>query len=194
MLLKSFLAGTCLAVSAFALPQQAQSPSATNTSADAPAASSSSGKDAIVVKALSDITSSLKGISDKLAVWKGDATEASTVVSDAQKLLTTITVASKDVSGVSELPIADAVNVLQPANALIKEEKAVIEALVKAKPELEKSQLTSTVKEILSKFKSEASVLLGAVKKILPSNVKTVADSIGKQINLALDKGIAAYA
>jgi hypothetical protein len=147
-----------------------------------------------VGKALSDITTALQGLKTKVGAWNGDVVEASNVLLDAQDLLGVITSATKTVSALQVLPLNEAVTILQPANLLIKEAQGTVDGLISKKSAMDKAGLSSVVKDTLTKFKTGAGEMITAVMKILPDNVKTVGESIGKQINTALDKGLAAYA
>jgi hypothetical protein len=146
-----------------------------------------------VSKALNDITTALAGLRTKVTAWNGDVVDASNILLDADALLRIITTSETTISALSVLPLNEAVTILQPGNQLIKEAQATVDALISKKPEMDKTGLTSVVKTTLTNFKDAAVKTVAAVIKILPDNVKTVGDSIGKQINAALDKGIVAY-
>jgi hypothetical protein len=188
MLLKNFLSVAAIFGTVLASP----TPQAPATPVIAPAAAPAAAG-APVSKALGDITAALAGLKTKVGVWNGDVVEAANVLLDAEALLDVIKASSKTVSALSMLPLNEAVTVLSPANKLIKEAQATIDALIQKKPAMDKAGLTTVVKGTLVNFKTEAATLITAIIKILPDNVKTVGDSIGKQINATLDKGVAAY-
>jgi hypothetical protein len=139
------------------------------------------------------INTALTAMNSKISAWQGDVVEASNILLVAQDLLAVIDKSTATVKGMSPLPLTEAVSILQPANALVKQTNQAVDGLSAKKDSLVKAELGSVVKDTFSKFKTGATSLLAAIREKLPDNVKTVGDSIGKQINSALDKGIAAF-
>jgi Hydrophobic surface binding protein A len=146
-----------------------------------------------VADALTTISNQLDGLSKSVNGWDGDVVSASNILLQAQDLLGVIDKSIGSVQAAAVMPLTDAVNILKPANQLVKQTQEVINGLISKKAGFDKAKLSSVVKDTITKFKSSAATLISGVQSKLPDNVKSVADSIGKQINAAIDKGIAAY-
>jgi hypothetical protein len=151
--------------------------------------------------AISTITTALGGLETSILEWQKVtpktseefAKKALTVLEKAEGILSTIGKATDAVKAMQPLPLTEAVTVLQPANALVKGTTKTIDLLISFKDDVTAVSLASTAGGVLGKFKVSAASLLAAIREKLPDNVKTVGDSIGKQINSALDKGITAF-
>jgi len=128
-----------------------------------------------------------------LASFNGDGVAAAAILTEAEKLLGVIKSATTAITPIATLPLNEAVQILQPGNALIADVQKVVETIIAKKPAFDKVSLSGVVKETLQKFKAGSEDLIAAIKKKLPANVATVGDSIGKQIYAHLDKGLAAY-
>jgi hypothetical protein len=146
-----------------------------------------------VVEALGTISKAVKGLTTSFAKWEGDVNEGAQLVLQAQDILEIIEKASKTIEPIQPLALVDAVNILKPGNELVTDVQKVVETLISKKPAVDKNQLGPIVKDILIKFKTAAAGAIKVITPKLPANVATVGDTIGKQIAVALDKGLAAY-
>jgi hypothetical protein len=147
-----------------------------------------------VADTLETISQGLSTLGGNINSWNGDVVAAAGLLTQAQDLLAVIEKAVPSVNSSPSLPLTEAVNILKPANQVVKQTQATIDAMIAKKGAFAKAELSSVVKDTISKFKGAASTLVGAVKTKLPDNVKAVAGSIAKQIDAAIEKGIAAYA
>jgi hypothetical protein len=147
-----------------------------------------------VTDALTTIGSGLGALSKDINAWDGDVVSASELLTKAQDLLDVITKSTPSVAGAPAMALTEAVNVLKPANQVVKLTQDTINAMISKKPGFDKAKLSPVVKETIAKFKVAAGSLVDAVQTKLPDNVKAVAGSISKQINAAIEKGLAAYA
>lgn len=146
-----------------------------------------------VADTLAEISAGLDTLGKNIGGWNGDVVAAAGLLTQAQDLLAVIDKAGPTVSATAALPLTEAVNILKPANAVVKQTQATIDAMISKKAAFAKAELSSVVKDTISKFKTSAAVLVKNVQGKLPDNVKAVATSIAKQIDAAIDKGIAAY-
>jgi hypothetical protein len=142
---------------------------------------------------IGDISSGLQSMDQEIKVWTGDVVGASQVLAKAQDLLEVIKKGTAKLDSEPEMSLNDAVKIVKPANDLIKVVKTVISGLTARKSDLAKAKLTSVAQDTLNQFAVEAKNLVGAIRTKIPENVKTVADSIAKQIEAELQKGIAAF-
>jgi hypothetical protein len=147
-----------------------------------------------ITDALTTIGTGLGSLSKDINAWNGDVVSASDLLTKAQDLLDVINKATPSVTGAAAMPLTEAVNVLKPANQVVKLTQDTINAMIAKKAGFDKAKLSSVVKDTIGKFKTSAGSLVDAVQTKLPDNVKAVAGSISKQINAAIDKGLAAYA
>jgi hydrophobic surface binding protein A len=147
-----------------------------------------------VAKTLSTISDSLELLSKDIIAWTGEVVAGSNILMKAQDLLAVIDKSVGDVKSQQVMALNDAVNILKPGNNVVKKTQEVVDALISKKPAVDKAGLSPVVKDTFTKFKTSATALINAVQSKLPDNVKAVADSIGKQINAALDKAVTAYA
>jgi Hydrophobic surface binding protein A len=146
-----------------------------------------------VADTLTTIGGALEKLGKNINSWSGDVVEASNILTQAQDLLGVIETSTGAVKASAVMPLTDAVNILKPANNVVKLVQGVVDSLIAKKPGFDAAKLSSVVKDVVVKIKSSAATLISDVQAKLPDNVKAVADSIGKQINTAIDKGIAAY-
>jgi hypothetical protein len=147
-----------------------------------------------VAQTLTTISNSLDVLTKDILAWGGDAVAGSNILLKAQDLLGVIDSSVGNVKSTAVMALNDAVNILKPGNNVVKQTQQLVDGLVAKKPAVDKAGLSPVVKDTMSKFKVSAAALINAVQSKLPDNVKAVAESIGKQINAALDKGAAAYA
>lgn len=147
-----------------------------------------------VADTLASISDGLAKLGGDIGSWNGDVVAAAGLLTEAQDLLAIIEKATPSVKATAALPLTEAVNILKPANQVVKQTQATIDAMIAKKAGFAKADLASVVKDTISKFKTAAAALVAEVKVKLPDNVKAVAGSIAKQIDAAIDKGIAAYA
>jgi hypothetical protein len=144
--------------------------------------------------ALTSISTKLDSLVKSLNAWNGDIVTVTDIMLQSEELLGVIDKAVDSVKGKAVMELKEAVTILKPANLVVKQTQQVIDGLIAKKPDLEKAKVTSVVKDILDKFHVSAGKLLAGISATLPDNVKAVGDNIGKQINTAIDKGLAAYA
>lgn len=146
-----------------------------------------------VVDALASVSKSLQSLNAAIGTFNGDGAKGAAILTDAEALLKVLKDATAAITPTPALPLNEAVQILQPGNALITDVQKVTDALVAKKAEFTKSSLAAVVNETLTKLRVGADGLLKAITSKLPANVASVGDSIGKQIFAALDKAIAAY-
>jgi hypothetical protein len=143
--------------------------------------------------AIADITTGVEGLSKEIKAWTGDVVGASQVLVKAQELLEVVKASTSKVSAEPAMALNDAVKIVKPANDLVKVIKTVIDGLTGRKANLDEAKLTSVAKDTLTNFSVEAKNLVAAIRTKIPENVKVVADSIAKQIDAEIQKGIAAF-
>jgi hypothetical protein len=143
--------------------------------------------------AIADITSGVQLLNQEIKAWTGDVVGASQVLVKAQELLDVVKASTSKVSSEPAMALNDAVKIVKPANDLVKVIKLVMDGLTGRKASLEQAQLTSVAKDTLTNFAVEAKNLVAAIRTKIPENVKVVADSIAKQIDAEIQKGIAAF-
>jgi hypothetical protein len=146
-----------------------------------------------LIDALGTISTAVKGLTASVIGFTGDGANGAKILTEAEALLEVLKKATSSVTPIAALPLAEAVQVLQPGNALITDVSKVVDAIIAKKPDFDKVSLSGVVNEVLGKFKVGADSLIVAIKTKLPANVATVGDSIGKQINASLDRALAAY-
>jgi hypothetical protein len=143
--------------------------------------------------AIADITSGVELLNKEIKAWKGDVVGASQVLVKAQELLDVVKASTSKVSSKPAMALNDAVKIVKPANDLVKVITQVIDGLTARKSSLEKAELTSVARDTLTNFAVEAKNLVAAIRRKIPENVKVVADSIAKQIDAEIQKGISAF-
>jgi hypothetical protein len=144
--------------------------------------------------AIGDITAGLETLNKEIKSWTGDVVGASQVLVKAQDLLDVIKKSTAKIGSEPVMALNDAVKIVKPANELVKVIKPVIDGLTARKQSLADVQLTSVARDLLNNFSVEAKNLVGAIRTKIPDNVKVVADSIAKQIDAEIQKGIVAFA
>jgi hypothetical protein len=143
--------------------------------------------------AIADITAGVELMNKEIKSWTGDVVGASQVLVKAQELLDVVKKSTGKLSSEPAMALNDAVKIVKPANDLVKVIKQVIDGLTGRKANLEEAKLTSVAKDLLVDFSVEAKNLVAAIRIKIPDNVKVVADSIAKQIDAEIQKGIAAF-
>jgi Hydrophobic surface binding protein A len=146
-----------------------------------------------VVDALNNISTAIQGLTTSVGKFSGDPVERVQILTQAEALLDVITKANKAINAIDALPLNEAVLVLKPGNALITDTQKVVDILISKKPDFDKNNLSSIVTTTLQNFKTQGISLIAVIRSKLPSNVASVGDTIGKQINAAIDKGLATY-
>jgi hypothetical protein len=146
-----------------------------------------------IVDAVSSISAGIKDLTVDITAFRGDPKDVNKILSKAESMLKLMTDATKEISEIAPLSLLDSAQVLGPGNALIAEVQKVVTALITMKRDVEKQNLSGVVVDILTKYKSTATEMVLTVKGKLPSAVGPVGDTIVKNINIALDKGIAAF-
>jgi hypothetical protein len=146
-----------------------------------------------LIDALTTISKSTQAMTASVAAFNGDAADGAKILGQAEDLLKVIDTATTSLGPLAALPLNEAVQVLAPGNALIADVNKVTDALISKKDLFVKNSLNGVVAETLVKFKAGSEKLVGIITSKLPANVASVGATIGKQINAALDKGIAAF-
>jgi Hydrophobic surface binding protein A len=150
----------------------------------------------VISDAIATINKSIVAMDTQILAWDGtDIQKAADILTSAQGLLDVIKKAAVDSKGSPDLPLTEAVGILQPANVLVKSTESVMKNLSERKAKLASVDkgFVGVVGKTLKDFKDAAGDLLKEIKAKLPANVKSVSDTIGKNINKALDTGITAY-
>jgi hypothetical protein len=143
--------------------------------------------------ALADITAGVELMNKEIKAWTGDVVGASQVLVKAEELLDVVKKSTAKISSEPSMALNDAVKIVKPANDLVKVIKEVINGLSGRRANLDEAKLTSVAKDTLTNFSVEAKNLVAAIRTKIPDNVKVVADSIAKQIDGEIQKGIAAF-
>jgi hypothetical protein len=146
-----------------------------------------------IMDALNEISKSIKGLTTTVGNFTGDPMEGVQILTQSEALLGVLKKANATISSIAALPLNEAVLVLQPGNALITDTQKVVDTLISKKAAFDKNNLSSVVTSTLQNFKTQSVALLAAIRSKLPTNVASVGDTIGKQINAAIDKGLATY-
>jgi hypothetical protein len=147
-----------------------------------------------IVDSLKNISQSVQAMTTGVQFFDGDAAKGAAILGQAEAILVIMSSSATAVSNITALGLVEAVQILQPANALVSDVQKVIDALISKKPEFDKANLSSVVTSTLQKIKPGAEAVIKAVTGKLPASVSSIGESIGKQIYTALDKGLAAYA
>jgi len=146
-----------------------------------------------VITALSTVSKALAALTTMISTFDGDGAKGAAILTEAESLLKVLTDASAAINPTPVLPLNEAVQILQPGNALITDVQKVTDGLIGKKAEFNKSSLGLVVNETLNKLRGGADGLLKAITSKLPVNVASVGDSIGKQIFAAIDKALVAF-
>jgi hypothetical protein len=146
-----------------------------------------------VTDALAGVSKSIQTMTASINTFDGDGAKGAVILTQAEALLKVLGDAVKSISPIAALPLNEAVQVLQPGNALIVDVQKVTDALISKKAEFTKSSLNGVVTDTLTKLRAASDSLLKTITGKLPANVSSVGDTIGKQIFAAIDKALAAY-
>lgn len=146
-----------------------------------------------ITDALATVSKSLQSLTTSIGAFDGDGAKGAALLTEAEGLVKVLSDASAAINPTPALPLNEAVQILQPGNALITDVKKVTDALIGKKAEFAKTSLTLVVNETLTKLRGGADGLLKAITTKLPANVASVGDSIGKQIFAAIDGALAAF-
>jgi hypothetical protein len=146
-----------------------------------------------VIDSLGGISKAIQALTANIGTFDGDAAKGAAIVTEAEGLLDVLNKAIATITPTPVLALTEAVQVLQPGNALVTDVQKVADGLIAKKEQIEKAKLGGVVNSTLTKFKTAAEGLLKTITTKLPTNVSSVGDSIGKQIYAALDKGLAAF-
>jgi hypothetical protein len=146
-----------------------------------------------ILEALTYITKEISAMTTAVQAFDGDAVKGAAILTQSEGFLDYMKTATTKIAKLEPMPLAEAAAVLKPGNQLITDTEKVVDALISKKPEFEKNSLGSVVGATLKSMKSGSADMLKAVASKLPANVASVGDNIGKKINAALDKGIAAF-
>jgi hypothetical protein len=146
-----------------------------------------------IVESLNALSSQLESMTKAVNIWNGDVIEGSDIFLKAEDMIDLINKSSASASIISPLTLNQAVTMLKPTNNLIALTENLVDSLISKKLALDKTGLSSVVKETFPKVKTAATKFVNAIQNKLPENAKPVAKNISQKLTAAMDKGINAY-
>jgi hypothetical protein len=146
-----------------------------------------------VIDALDSISTAVKGLTVSISSLSSAAEDYNNVLAQADQLLNVLVRATAEIKALSPLGLPDWPKIMTPGNALIAEVQKVINTLITKKPEVDRQNLAGIVAKTLAQFKVGAAELVTTINSKLPSALTPVGNSILRNIDNSLGKGIAAY-
>jgi hypothetical protein len=146
-----------------------------------------------IAATLSSISEALTSLDQNIQKWNGDVLAASDILMQSNGLQDIMDNGVIKIDKGEAMPLSEAVNILKPANGVIKQVQDLIKDLIAKKPDFDKAQLTPAINGVLTGFQGSTVALVKSIRGKVPGNVRAVTDNIVKQITVALNKGLAAY-
>ncbi|KAF2398908.1 hypothetical protein EJ06DRAFT_479935 [Trichodelitschia bisporula] len=146
-----------------------------------------------IVDSLSNISGAFVALATKIEAFTGAEADGKAVIMQSHALVNFIQTAKTAIQPIAVLSPVETAGVAAPGNTLVTDINKVIDRLTGHKADFDKLGLSADVRSSIVHIKSEGEQLIKIISSKLPASLAAAGEAVGKQINAALDKGLAVF-